>query len=78
MGIENGFSQINEVLSAKEQEIEEMNGKLDKMPNEERSKKVREVKDHLESLGIDTTNMDQRDLINRFVSKETEGILNNR
>jgi len=74
MGIESGFSSAEEILAAKAEEIDRMNTELDQMQKEKRSRRILDIKNVLGTKGIDTTGMDQRDLVTRFVSDEAEGL----
>lgn len=76
MGIESGPTPAEEILAAKAEEIEAMNNRFDHMEKNERSVKLNDIRKHLESLGMSTTNMDQRDLIERFVNEESPDLTN--
>ncbi|MCL5410667.1 MAG: hypothetical protein M1324_02295 [Patescibacteria group bacterium] len=76
MNPEAGPSPFEEAREETETEIERLNEELNSIPKEERAKRVQKISNHLESLGINIANMDQRDLVTRFVTEEAKGLLN--
>lgn len=75
MNGEPGLSPIDATNQEALEEVDRLNKELDSLPQEDKSKRVQGIRSHLESLGVDTTNMDQRDMVMRFVSEEAKGLL---